>query len=754
MTDSPGARRWFRRGALAAVALVIASYGSVLYTVADVVGEATMLVALVGGALLLATLLARFLRPRTAFVVTVGLLLAGLYVYLGAVPESQLELVTPAKLLSDTAAMLSGLSVLRLLAAGTWALTVAPGPTFLAWYLAVRRRYALAVSVAGATLGLFVLTGDADATVTLLGVVAGAVAVALGNLASATGGTAATGAPAAEGRSDVETARRAAEVGEAGESRGRFLTPGTRAQLETLTAVVAAMILVSSTVGLAAGGGVALSGDGAGGGTTATLVSADDNLEIAGTISLSPKVRLLVQSDRKSYWRTAVYDRYTGDGWVRTQDTTPYENGLASPPGETRTIRQTVVARTDLDVMPAANAPVRVGDAVANRTLVTPQGGLRPAETLASGENYTVVSEQPVATPDRLRRAGRDYPASVAGARQIPSSTPDRVARRTAEIAGDEPTAYDTAVAVERYLEETKNYSLVVDRPSGDVADAFLFEMDAGYCMYFATTMAVMLRTQGIPARLATGYTPGQVVADDGRQQSYVVRGMNAHVWVEVYFPDVGWVRFDPTPAGPRVAAEEERLRTARAQNESDIDTLGSENRGPTPTPTPTPTANETDPFNDTTATPDGPGSGPDGPGGWLPSLPSSQTLGLWLVGLVGAVAASRRTGLVSWARQTGALYYQPRRDPETDVRRAWHRVEDTLGRRYRERRPGETPRAYLDALDAEFGVDPWARDVAGFFERARYGAGVTESEAAGAVQRADALTRRSLPLVGRRYRR
>ncbi len=65
--------------------------------------------------------------------------------------------------------------------------------------------------------------------------------------------------------------------------------------------------------------------------------------------------------------------------------------------------------------------------------------------------------------------------------------------------------------------------------------------MDEGYCVYFATTMVTMLRTQGIPARMTVGYTSGQRIDEN----QWVVRGLNSHAWVEVYFPDQGWVQFD-----------------------------------------------------------------------------------------------------------------------------------------------------------------------------------------------------------------
>jgi transglutaminase-like putative cysteine protease len=743
-------RAWLRRGALGGVGLVVAAYGSVLYEVADVVGEATALLALVTGALVAATLMARLLSPRVALLVTVGLLGAGLAAYLGAVPEAARAAVTPTKLLDDTVTMLSGLSVLRLLAAGTWALTVAPGPTFLAWYLGVRGRYAGAVAVAGVTLGLFVLTGDAGELVTLTGAVGGAVALGLGNLERATAG--AGGAPDRSGG--------------AGGGENAVLGPGAVAQLESLTAVVAAMVLLSASVGLAAGGvggggeegGISLGGSG--GAAQANLVSGSDEIEVAGSLSLSPRVRMVVESTERSYWRTATYDRYTGEGWVRTREATPYEGPLSGPPGQTEPIRQTVTARTALGVMPAANAPVAVEGAFTNRTLVTPQGALKPVDGVAANESYTVRSERPVATADGLRAAGTDYPATLDGTyRQLPSSTPDRVYRRAEEVAGGESTAYDKAVAVENYLEANKEYSLTVQQPSGDVADTFLFEMDAGYCTYFATTMVTMLRAQDVPARLATGYTPGQAVGESGGETTYVVRGMNAHVWAEVYFPEVGWVRFDPTPAGPRQAAEDETLREARSGDLPDIEARNSEQSGPTPTPTPTGNATTTA-NNGSITTPELPNgtAGPAGGagGGPIPGLPSERVLGLGLVALIGAAAVTRRSGLAGRVRRTAGRYYQrPSGDAATDASRAWRRVEDAFGRRHRPRRPGETPRAYLDALDAAgAAVGPRARELVRLHERARYGDGVSEAEATGARQRADALTRREVPVVGRYYRR
>ena len=283
--------------------------------------------------------------------------------------------------------------------------------------------------------------------------------------------------------------------------------------------------------------------------------------------------------------------------------------------------------------------------------------------------------------------------------------------------------------------------------------------MDAGYCTYYATTMAVMLRTQGIPARMATGYTSGERVAED----EWVVRGLNAHAWVEVYFPETGWVAFDPTPSAAREATSESRVSQAREAGESgvDVDRSGPGEWTPTPTPTPEPTESDSG-TSGPTETPDlaaiadgqrtpasgdvgtfSPGSGGDGG----PSLPTPEELGYGAVILLGGVAASRRIGLDTRLYRFVWLRYQPRTDPVSDVERAYDRVEALLAADHRPRRPNETVSAYLDAVRA---TDPRVRRVAALYERAHHGGEADEEAADEAVDAADALVAESTPLLGR----
>ena len=331
----------------------------------------------------------------------------------------------------------------------------------------------------------------------------------------------------------------------------------------------------------------------------------------------------------------------------------------------------------------------------------------------------------------------------------MPGSTPDRVAEKTERLTQDATNPYDTARTIERWLERNRHYSLDVEKPSGNVADAFLFEMREGYCVYYATTMAVMLRTQDIPARVTVGYTPGQPVGGD----TYLVRGYNSHAWVEVYLPEQGWVAFDPTPASPRQTAEQARLEEARATGAIPVDAAGSgpggEGEGTTTTPPPTETV---------TAgggeTPDlgqleeglaqrrgeeggGAAAGNESEeGGLVPVLPSRRQLALAAVAVLGLAAGLRRSGLGRRAYLAVWLRFQRRRDPDTDVERAYRRVLTLLESEHRSKERGETPRQFFDAIDA----GPRPRRILAARERARHGGGVDASTADETVDLADRL--------------
>lgn len=164
-----------------------------------------------------------------------------------------------------------------------------------------------------------------------------------------------------------------------------------------------------------------------------------------------------------------------------------------------------------------------------------------------AGETYQITSSVSLAEPADLRRAGVDYPTwAVVKYTQLPADLPQRVRDLASQLTAGADTPYDKAKAIEDYL-KTFNYSLEVEPPpyNADGVDHFLFTLREGYSEYFGSAMTVMLRSEGIPARLATGYTVGDKLPN---HDVYIVTDSHSHAWVEVFFPTYGWIVFEPTP--------------------------------------------------------------------------------------------------------------------------------------------------------------------------------------------------------------
>ncbi|SER29229.1 transglutaminase TgpA family protein [Natrinema salaciae] len=753
--DEPLGPTAIRALALGCVLVLTGSYVSVLYEITQVVGGSELLFALVGLMLLAATILARLIRPRTAGLLALSVTAFGFAYYLTAAGvELGVVFTGTDAIISDTVALATGLPLLRMVQAGLWTLGFVPAPVFLSWYLAVRGRYGLGVLPGGFALGFLVLTSDAGTLVTLTGILAAIGAVALGDL----------------------------------ERRGDSI-----AQADLLAALFALIIVLSLSVTVVPGNptGPTHLVQGEAGTLEATIDSAPDRSGISGQVDLSPEVRFTVKSDRPSYWRTGVYDRFTGDEWVRTGQDRRYDGRLANPPGSHERIKQTVTAETQLGIMPVAPQPLSLDGDLSRQTTVSRHNQPRPETPIQTGDSYTVESAVVDPDPAALRAAGTDYPDEVTDHYlQTPEDTSSEFRDRTAEITADADTPYGTAVAIERHLRTSKEYSLEVSQPAGNVAEGFLLEMDEGYCVYFATTMVQMLREEGVPARYVTGYTTGQRVDED----TYVVRGLDAHSWVEAYFPGHGWVRFDPTPGTARSEVHTERLQEARMNGNEDADTDESEDvpirDGPDETPVDPPSNpndpngsnedrnNGTDPSTDPNngsdpSTDPNNGSGPSDPGGQAAGDAADdgeslldrllaitrETALLGFVVLVGLAAGARRTdATMRLRREVGVYWHGFRSDPDRDAERAFRRLERHLGHRYRPRRRSESARAYLTALsaaaetDGDPPLDPRVDRVLEYYERATYGDGVGRAEADEAIEIVDDLARSRLPVV-RRFR-
>ena len=164
---------------------------------------------------------------------------------------------------------------------------------------------------------------------------------------------------------------------------------------------------------------------------------------------------------------------------------------------------------------------------------------------LAQGSDYQLRASLRNPTVVELRQAGDSYPGWVtSGYLGVPERYRQRLAELAQQITADQGTAYDRAQAVTNYLRLNIAYAHSVPAiPEGqDPVLWVLFDYKQGYCNYYASAEVLLLRSIGIPARLAVGFARGEFI--DG---AYTVRRRDAHAWPEVYFPEIGWVEFEPT---------------------------------------------------------------------------------------------------------------------------------------------------------------------------------------------------------------
>ena len=170
------------------------------------------------------------------------------------------------------------------------------------------------------------------------------------------------------------------------------------------------------------------------------------------------------------------------------------------------------------------------------------QEGIIPPRT------YESVGSVTTTTPSQLRATAAQYPRHIADRYlQLPREFPESVRAAAVEITSDAENPYDKAIALQSYLRALPYSTDVQGPPAGrDPVEWFLFESHTGFCTYYASAMITMMRSLGVPARLAVGFAPGRY--DDSRGE-WIVEARHYHAWPELYFPGFGWVEFEPTPA-------------------------------------------------------------------------------------------------------------------------------------------------------------------------------------------------------------
>ncbi|MER3462222.1 MAG: hypothetical protein C4342_04260, partial [Armatimonadota bacterium] len=278
------------------------------------------------------------------------------------------------------------------------------------------------------------------------------------------------------------------------------------------------------------------------------------------TASDLPVLRVSVDRGMVRYLRERMYDRYRGRGWaaeVTFADVPPLE-------GE----RPKTITGASVYRFPARGPAVGEEAAIqvqslsrVFRFLFTPgvpqrleyDGAIRlsrgdrfmilPADT---GEAYYIEARVPPSDESALRAAPpMDYEDLRNRYRSV-DRYDERVVGLALELTAGVSTQYEKVVALKEYIEGNCTYNLAASEISGEVdrVAAFLFDTREGYCDLFASSLAVLCRAVGIPARVATGYL---VDGTSMEGEAYIIRDRHAHVWTEVYFDGIGWVSFDST---------------------------------------------------------------------------------------------------------------------------------------------------------------------------------------------------------------
>ncbi|MCU1360193.1 MAG: hypothetical protein JWN99_1482, partial [Ilumatobacteraceae bacterium] len=282
---------------------------------------------------------------------------------------------------------------------------------------------------------------------------------------------------------------------------------------------------------------------------------------------MSDDIVMRVRAPEPDFWRGQTFSDYDGRFWYADSDegrpargpsiSVPAAIGDVEEPASgvasTQFIQTYFVEVDQPNIVFAAYRPTQIifDGAVWRR----PDGSLRSDVVLTKGSVYTVVSERAETTAASLRGQG-DVAASVATNPDVfryltlPATVTPRTRALADQLTAAGASTYDTVQAMEAWLAAHVQYDLNAPVPADgvDAVDDFLFQSQRGFCEQIASALAVMLRSQGVPARLVSGYVPGQ---RDRISGVWNVRGSDAHAWVEVWFPDTGWQAFDPTADVP-----------------------------------------------------------------------------------------------------------------------------------------------------------------------------------------------------------
>lgn len=314
-----------------------------------------------------------------------------------------------------------------------------------------------------------------------------------------------------------------------------------------------------------------------GGATPANHGNFTDTLRLGGDPNLTNELVLTVKiTDPTQYLEMLNYETYTDQGWKNDDTQSTDQNpGTPYPPDSylSHPVKATIkVINSPGEQYPYLLGPSEIGQVdQAAKVLISNNTGsviawLGKGGKLASGQTYTITSYVSSADETTLRTVPlpKDAPVIPPSVQQTPQVTSyvqgvlstnlqlpkdldPRIGHLAHQLTDGQKTMYDKALAIEHYFQSNFTYSTNIHLPSGtEGVSWFLFQSgNKGFCNYFASAMAVMLRELGIPARVAVGYTNGHPDKNNPNQMDVV--GTDAHAWTQVYFAHYGWINFEPS---------------------------------------------------------------------------------------------------------------------------------------------------------------------------------------------------------------
>jgi transglutaminase-like putative cysteine protease len=261
------------------------------------------------------------------------------------------------------------------------------------------------------------------------------------------------------------------------------------------------------------------------------------------------------------YWRGYSYDFYDGAEWSNTAtgrgEIQPDDWPLAYPDYLSRRQVDVEFQLRSVGMRPiyapamilSVDRPGRyisedLGDGYVDLVGVIADPSIRPRSS------FIAQSWVAVPTVNQLRDAGTEYPEWTERYLQLPDEFPDSIRQLAMEIIEGETNPYNQVQLITQYLRTEIEYQEVIDPPPADknVMEWFLFEYKRGFCNYYATAEILMLRSLGIPARIAVGFAQGEYQEEE---EYFEIREKDSHAWPEVFFPGIGWVEFEPTSSQP-----------------------------------------------------------------------------------------------------------------------------------------------------------------------------------------------------------